>query len=342
MSLKRQTSIVFHETIKSGVIISIVTAISVIIGFVSSFAESRVLGLPFENTNAATYLLQTGKMILQTLQSLQSIFETKWPLEYLLSYKWWGIIVCGICVALAVVRGRYLNIIPDWLRKILQRILSGLGLGIVCLSIGSIMTDYYMVRNVLQHNSMFGWEMHEYISHSFHNGHDLDARDAYNTEIVSEYYKSYMDDFPERLFNPLTENNQQLRKGTYLVVVVLLTLFYVFTLLLTFKKWLRYTIFAFACTALSYVHGVVGTSYTFPVVTVYYTHGEAIVRQRNGLLLLREGTEYQILIDRGDFMKIYRIPKNAILSIEQKGKIDLFQNCAKRNGEVVLCESTFW
>ena len=63
------------EVVKSGAIIGFITSLLLFIGFISKFAENRVLGIQFDGFKLNSYIEQSGRFFLQTFQAIYKLFD---------------------------------------------------------------------------------------------------------------------------------------------------------------------------------------------------------------------------------------------------------------------------
>jgi len=94
---------------------------------------------------------------------------------------------------------------------------------------------------------------------------------------------------------------------------------------------------------LAYLHGILGGSYIYPVITVKYKHDKAI-KERKGVYLIGNKNNFVTILDRKNTISFLKIPTSNITIMEQHFLASPLENCSpiKNKDTLILCEKVMW
>jgi len=351
---------ILKDVIKSGAILGFFIVIMIPIGFVSRFAEGRVLGFSFENLSVNSYLEHSGKFILQTLQA---VYIFPFYTEYI-NIKFLLLVIILITILIYIIPFDKVPL-PFFYKiyKIIKtekcmRLFCIINILIFYILLLNIFIPFIHVKSVIQPTTMselmilkkssqiltyskensfkYSKLIDKYVSKKFCN-----CQDNKNTNRLAFC-----------LFNWKSYNNTNKRKNTYITIVhILLCLLVLFILISKiikkysvnwqkkmFKMALYYLFFCIII--LSFLHGVLGLDYSYPVVNIKFKNGQSI----NGVFLINKNSQFINLLNRKNYLTINKLfLSNDILSIDQKFSASPFKNCnINSKGKIILCEEKYW
>ena len=355
----------FKKVLESGVIIAFLSSLFILIGFMSKFAQNRVLGISILNLNAISYIEQAGNFFIQTSQI---IFNFSFNTEYININFFILCLYIFIWILLVLVPTHLYKDVYNFLKSKIKYfpikesffVTLGLFTSIVLLFsiISNIFTPIVGVKSIFQVQERNIEQIKLFTQAENHNFSYEKNPDKYNNFIIQPYERNHNIERQDStnkinfLFN-IAHNNSKLNglnsKNTYLTIFFLIVILLIMLILILYKyksyiqkihKIMVSLLLAYILIFISYTHGVVGLNYEYPIVDISYKVDKSITKLRN-VILLENNSKRIIILNRLNYMKMIEIPYSSIQIIEQKSKLLLFQNCSNLEGETKLCEELF-
>lgn len=331
----------FKKIIESGVFIAIASSIFIVIGFISKFANNRVLGIQSSSIDTTTYIEQSGNFF---LQSIQVIFHPIWNTEYLeLNFIWLCLFIILVLILIIIKYIKFFN------NNLLKRVVL-LSLIIVgFLIISTLFNSIIKVESVLQPKKI--QVIKSFVQAMEYNVTYIKSPQKYNERIIKISEEAHNNTKGlNSLFSVVTNENDNKRKETYLTIIIL-GIFILIMLWISFylhkesiqkiHKYMLFLLVNYFILFLSYTHGVLGTSYNYPIADLEYKIGKKDYKAEN-VIILENNSNRILFLNRLNYMKIIEIPYTNVSVLEQKAKIKLFKNCSQNEkGEIKLCEEYF-
>jgi len=347
-------NIFLKKLIESGVIIAIISSLFIMIGFISKFANNRVLGIYNSNIDTTSYIEQAGSFF---LQSLQFFLKPTWYTNYI-PFNF-GLILLFIILIVIMISLKYMRIFKITLRRIklfkiifVYKNLISLLIILSFLIISTLFSSIVTVESVLQPKKIDNIKLFTTNAIDF-NATYIKTPKKYNQHIINPYEQTHNTKGIKKLFNLSTEQNEIKRKQTYLTIVILIIIIVgiLMIILNLCKQYIQKIhkimlgfLFSYSIFFLSYTHGALGVSFSYPLVNLEYKIDDKVHKIKN-IILLENNMKRVLLLNRLDYMKIIEIPYSNILVLEQKAIIELFKNCSKsseKEKKVELCEESFY
>ena len=355
----------FKKVLESGVIIAFSSTLFILIGFMSKFAQNRVLGISTLNLDAISYIEQAGNFFIQTSQI---IFNFQFNTEYIninfsilcLYIFLWILLLLPPQIFKDIYTYSEKKVKYFYFIKKSYFIFLGLILSIVLLFsiISNIFTPIVAVKSILQIQERNINQVELFRKAEKHNFSYEKKPPRYNKDIITPYEKNHNIERQDStnkinfLFNMTHQNNKfngLNSKNTYLTIFLLITILtsMLIIILYRYKNYLQKIhkiivslLIAYIIIFISYTHGVLGLNYEYPIVDISYKVDKKITKLKN-VILLENNNKRVIILNRLNYMRILEIPYNSVQIIEQKSKLFLLQNCSNTEGETKLCEELF-
>lgn len=345
-------TIVNSELFKSGTILAFISSFLLLTGFISGFAQSRVLGIPTTNNDFTLYVERGGNFLIQSIQSLYSF-----PFFYhYLNINIAILIAITLLITLLIIfKYKYhkscFNIeIPERLMNLAIPILIFV---LVFYIVINLQKPFLRISSIIQPTSSF--EINN-IKNAIRNGITYDTSLEFYNLIIKDFYNDKFiecqnNKSPKCLFDIRNNLNSDSSKKTYislLQIIIVLSLTLLITTYLAnekIKAYLKSCVYFYIFTQsliIPYIHGTIGIDYIYPIVDISISNGDKEDVKLSKVIYLSNHLGKLYFLDRKKYMAIYSFETSNIKSITQLSKISLFVNCSQKEGEVVLCEESFW